>query len=493
MYCVVVYHTQYDQYHHHIRYKHLITTIVYMTTDLLILGIGVSEEKTDGVVRFEHFCKLLNLPYKILGENTKWNGGEMSAGPGGGQKINEVIKALALMDNQLVIICDTFDLFPIASKDEILTKYNNLCTDKTQILFSSEVFCWPSKNLATSYPESDTKYKYLNSGCIMGYRDTIYDLINGGVKDNEDDQLFFTLKYLTGSNIILDHKCELFQTISGTQDDLIVHKNRVYNSYTNTYPIFLHGNGAAKIFLNRLENYIDPYLFNGLNSTCRLDDLTNTQALDVLINTLPKVFIAMYIDSSKSDSLQEFLDSVKSIKYSSQIMHAYDISYNESAKDLLESMGISYSPHSNVNAYVYDDFKKSDCLYYFLIEQHCIIINKNILTELVPLCNGYRRAIAPLLKRKDNDNFTNYWGDLDNSGYYERSADYFTLISYKIRGLWNCPFVSGCILIRSDIINNWDISKPNAFVDRDMNLCCNFRRESLFMYMCNNNEYGYMV
>lgn len=455
--------------------------------DLLILGIGVSEHKCDGVLRFEHFCRVFNLAYRILGDGKKWYGGEMAAGMGGGQKINEVIIALQELDNQLVIICDTFDLFPVASKTEIMDKYSQIRSNKNQVIFSSEVYCWPDKKLASSYPQVTTKYKFLNSGSIMGYSNDIYNLIkNGNVKDNDDDQLFFTKKYLENANIKLDNKCEIFQAINGAYDDIIFHKNRVYNKYTNSYPIFLHGNGPAKLFLNKLENYIDPYGLTGPTN------YSYTMEPVKILNHEPKIFFAIYIDSSAHDAYKTFFDSFINIQYTNKVMHIYDSSNSQDIQQLMQMFQIIYHGDTAVNSYVYDDFRSSDCEYYFLLEQRCVITNTNFLHELVPLCNDYHRIISPLLYGVTNKAFTNYWGDIDGNGYYRRADDYFSIIEREKRGLWNAPYISGAILIHASIINNYDLSKKNSFNDRDMSLCCNLRKETLFMYTCNLNSYGYL-
>ncbi len=36
--------------------------------DILILGIGVSLKKNDGVLRFEKYCQIFNSPYIIVGD-----------------------------------------------------------------------------------------------------------------------------------------------------------------------------------------------------------------------------------------------------------------------------------------------------------------------------------------------------------------------------------------------------------------------------------------
>lgn len=443
-------------------------------SDLLILGIGVSPEKNDGVLRFEHYCNMFNLPYQILGHGKKWNGGDMEAGIGGGQKINELLKAIESMDNKLLIVCDTFDVIPIAGIDEIKLQFNRL-TKQNQILFSSEIYCWPNKSLASLYPKYESKYSYLNSGGFMGYRDDIYDLIKDGmIKDNSDDQYYFTMKYLANPSdnnpIILDSHCELFQTLGGSCTDIVLHKNRVYNHYTNSYPIFIHGNGPSKLYLNYLENYI------------------GTTALSTATQSESSVFFAVYIDSSSCD-ISKIINQIKFIRHESKTVYLYDRSYSDTNKESIELHGYIYK--SNVTTYVTDDFINSNCEYYFLLEQHCYITKPDILQHLIPLCNGYHRIIAPMLCRTKSL-YSNFWGALDNKGFYKRSDDYLDLVNKKKRGLWNMPYISGAILISKQIISNWDITQPNKYSDVDMQLCNNFRKNTLFMYVSNLEYYGYI-
>lgn len=451
-------------------------------TNLLILGIGVSVHKTDGVLRFEHYCKAYGLEYRILGDGKIWQGGDMSVGTGGGQKINEVLEAIENMDNKLIILCDTFDLFPLAGKNEILEKFNKLCKPD-EILFSSEIYCWPDEKLKISYPTVNTKYKYLNSGCIMGYRNNIYQLIkNDNVQNNDDDQLFFTLKFLSGEKIVLDYNCELFQTLSDTKDDMVIHKNRLYNKYTNSYPILIHGNGASKLFLNHIENYIEPYPLMSYSYTL-------VKNLKLLFE--PKVFFALFINSSKDIEINLLFKNIQNINYQNREIYIYDKQNDLQIMQLANIFGFIYK--GNMTTYYFDDFKNSNCEYYFLLEQKCIITKKNILYELLPYCKGYHRIISPLLHSKNNNLFTNYWGALDNNGYYKRASDYIEIIENQKRGLWNAPYVSGAIIIHRDIIINWDLLKPNKFTDNDMQLCCNLRKYTLFMYMANFNDYGYLA
>ena len=485
----------------------------------IVLGIGISKYKCDGVLRFEHFCKLYGLEYKIVGDGQIWRGGDMAAGPGGGQKINQLLDELEQMDNRLVIVCDTFDLYPVAGVDEIMHKFN-LLHKPNSVIFAAEVYCWPDKSLASDYPVVEHKYKYLNSGSIMGYSDDIYKLINNAnINDWDDDQLFFTNKFLSNNNetnnnetnnneikIILDYKCELFQALNGVTADVVLvpQKNRLYNKYTNTYPIFIHGNGPAKTRLNYFENYL-----SSMQNNLLINKLVSNKLVS---GTEPKVFIALYIDSSNYDQMIIFLNHINFLKYNSNcVIHLYDRhckddtlvkqyltnfsdsdsdSDSDSNSNSNSNSDIAYYP--NVIGYHFDHFIKSDCEYYFLVEQSCIITNAYLLQNLIKLCDANHRIICPLMVNQNNQCFTNFWGALDRNEYYERSPDYLDLVNRVYCGLWNVPYVSGTILICRSIIMYTDLTANPENLDYDMVLCKNFRKNTMFMYMSNFENYGYL-
>lgn len=462
-----------------------------MEPELLLLGIGISPHKNDGVLRFEKYCKAFNLNYKVLGDGKLWRGGSMSDNTGGGQKLLELYDEIKNMDNKLIVLCDTFDLFPMAGKKEILNKYYKLCQNDTtispntkKIIVSSEVGCWPDENLRNKYPVVDTKYKFLNSGCVMGFRDDIYEILNKReIKVNEDDQLFFSLEFLNKKNIILDYRCEIFQALYAVKEDILVHKNRVYNKYTNSYPVFIHGNGPSKLFLNHLENYLEPDL--NLDYSYTLNNITPGE-------NNPKIFMALYVNSNEIEKFENFLSNIDDINYDNKLIYVYDKNTDTELQNELKSIGYNYK-HSK--KYVFEDFLNSDCEYYFLLEQQCIITNKNTLHELVSYIDNTRRIISPLLHGKNSYNFTNYWGAIDRAGYYVRADDYLDIINYNRRGFWNAPHVNGAILMKKEIIQNFNLEQPNKFsnTDNDMALSYNIRNNTLFMYMVNFNKYGHIM
>lgn len=315
--------------------------------DLIIFGIGISEKKNDGIIRFERYCNYHNLAYRIVGEGEIWNGGNMKKGPGGGQKIIELEKNIRNMDNKLIIVCDTFDLFPIADKKEIIQKFNNL-TKENQVLFSAEVYCWPDTNLISQYPINNNKYKYLNSGGFMGYRDDIYKLIcKGNINSTDDDQLYFTKKYLNNENIVLDHYCEIFQNLNGCTNDITIFNDRIYNTDTKSLPILIHGNGPSKTYLNKIQRCFDKYLN--------------------IYKPSKEIFVALYFDSNK---LSDYNKLIENIKHMTNI-YFYDEQYNENLRNTIINNNLVYVPY--ISKYIDHDFKISECKYYLLITEICNI------------------------------------------------------------------------------------------------------------------------
>ena len=466
-----------------------------MDDDLIILGIGISPHKTDGVIRFEKFCQKLNLQYNIIGEGKIWKGGDIANKPGGGQKINQLLESIRDMENKLIIVTDTFDLFPVGTKEEILHKFHKIC-DPAKILCSAEVYCWPQKNLADKYPNGNGKYKYLNSGCLMGYRDIIFDMISKNqIMDTDDDQLFYTLNYLSTNNkIILDHDCQLFQALNGVESDIILHKNRIYNKYTNSYPVFIHGNGSAKFHLNKLENYIEPdntkiHTIHPQNFMKQNFEFQPGNFEYHIVHDY-KIFFALYVNSNEIFDMELFLNHVKNIECPNKIVYAYDQHFDNDIESTKKIIDFVYVP--NTSEYVFNDFLLSDCDYYFFLEQQCIITKTDILNDLL---DEKCRIISPLLKSNGrNEYFTNFWGSIGDTGYYTRSDDYIDIITYNKRGIWNVPYILGVILIERTIIVNWNLSEHNRFSEgnRDMALCLNFRKFVLFMYTMNKRIYGYL-
>jgi hypothetical protein len=199
--------------------------------------------------------------YNNIGSGITWNGGDMS-NPGGGQKINLMKNQLQYYDdNDIILFVDGYDVFLINNLEEIKNRFVGRCN----ILFAAEVSCWPDESIASMFDfNTQTKYKYLNSGCYIGYVKDLKRLMSDDIADSDDDQLYFQKKYLDnvanpvdGYTIEIDIENYIFQCLAGAVDAITIIENGVLvNTDTNCCPCVIHGNGG-----NQHKTYFDN-LFN---------------------------------------------------------------------------------------------------------------------------------------------------------------------------------------------------------------------------------------
>jgi len=272
---------------------------------------------------------------------------------------------------------------------------------------------------------------------------------------------------------------------------MVLYKNRLYNNYTNTYPVFIHGNGPAKLFLNHIENYIETNLNHNYAIVPKSAMAMATATASVQPD--PEVFFALYCNSADLLQFDDFFQYIKQINYKNKLVYVYDAATDLDVKRIVEENGFNYK--SDIKSYVYDDFIYAGSKYYFLLEQRCMITNRDIIYELLPNFDYTHRILCPMLTSNEKRLVSNYWGAIESSGFYKRSVNYEDLIDCNYRGSWNVPYVSGAILFDADIIKNWNLSKVNKFTaeNQDMALCYNLRSNTLFMYMINMTTYGHIV
>jgi procollagen-lysine,2-oxoglutarate 5-dioxygenase len=217
--------------------------------NLLVISVA-TDANNQGFQYFINSLKNNNIQYKILGLNTKWKGGIIEEGMGGGQKINLLKAELKTWDtvklkSTLLLFSDSYDVINVSNETEIIEKYYSISNN--QILFSAEKYCWPDISLQQYYPNTKSKYKFLNSGGFIGKAYDILNILSMDINDDDDDQLYFTKIFLfNNGNIKLDYYCEIFQTLNGRINDIYIYKNKIINKTHSTFPSFIHGNGNSK-------------------------------------------------------------------------------------------------------------------------------------------------------------------------------------------------------------------------------------------------------
>tara|TARA_B100001057_G_scaffold23353_3_gene21614 strand:- start:3688 stop:6402 length:2715 start_codon:yes stop_codon:yes gene_type:complete len=453
-----------------------------------VLCITVATENNDCVKRYRNSCFKYGFNPIILGLDDKWTGGNMIAGQGGGQKIN--LLKLYLKDissNKLVVFTDSYDVICNDNVNVMIETYKSKF--KNKIVFGAEIDCWPDKSLIDKYPISNVENKYLNSGNFIGWSDDIKKIIELPINNNDDDQLYYTHRFLESLNekidtkIVLDYYNDLFFCLNKAINCYQIHKNMSYvfinSSHIKKRPIFIHGNGPSSI--KRELNYISNYTCEGYNNIYGYNTLNSK-------NQLPKLLIVY--DELFSPS-QEFISGLINLDYPHdllEIIYIYEETPNKSISSYFKSI-----EHIKKTSYYFSVITKivetKNVDYIFYLNSHAVLTNSKTLQLLV---NLDKNVCGPLLK-ESNCLFSNFWGDVDsNNNYYKRSKNYIDILNQKEKSCWNIAYIWYAVLIKKklftfDMFNN-NIDKGNGV---DMAFCYNLRKQNIFMYVLNTEKFGY--
>ena len=136
---------------------------------------------------------------------------------------------------------DSYDTIVLETMEDALLKIK----DFDGILLSAERACYPHPDKEARYPKHESPFHFVNGGGWFCNSQAFQSLMEYNMPTVETvDQVWFTDRFLSGTPLIkLDYNCEVFQTISHCPDDNFILTDKVYNTITKTFPIFVHGNG----------------------------------------------------------------------------------------------------------------------------------------------------------------------------------------------------------------------------------------------------------
>lgn len=482
--------------------------------ELRLLAITVATEETDGYKRFMKSAKANNIEVKVLGMGEEWRGGDVKRYPGGGHKINILKKETELHKNEtdlVLMFIDSYDVILLADPKLFLQKFLEF---EANMVFSAEDFCWPDKLLKDQYPEVSHGKKYLCSGGFMGYSSVFHQIVaDHAIEDVEDDQLYYTKIFLDEQKrdklkLKLDNKAKIFMNLNGAQDEVEVKfsgdKVWLANDKYITEPLVVHGNGASKLFLNYLDNYL-PNKWNYKDGCVACADDTLDLSLDSpKEEEYPKILMGLFIEKP-TPFIPEFLKRMLLLDYPKKRMDLFihnAVPYHRSQitdwltdeiKDSFSSVTV-LQPEDNLLEYEARNHAIEMCLekkcdYLFSVDGSVVLTNKNSLKILI---KQNRPILAPIMT-KLGKLWSNFWGAIGEDGYYARSRDYLAIVQQERLGVWNVPFISSIYLIQKDVLNKMKGAFGPGSLDPDMTMCGNLREQGIFMYVTNLHDFGHLL
>ena len=217
-----------------------------------LVAFTVATEDRPELRRLQKTAARYAVNLTVLGMGQPWRGGDMARQAGGGQKVNLLRPALEdLAEDQIVLFMDGYDVVVTGHVRRILASYEQL---GTAVVFAAEPFCWPDRELADRYPETDSPWRFLNSGCFIGRAGALRQLLSKPIADADDDQLYYTRQFLSGEHdIVLDTGCLIFQCLNGSLDSMEVDRARgaLYNRHHKSWPAVVHANGPVGEWLEK--------------------------------------------------------------------------------------------------------------------------------------------------------------------------------------------------------------------------------------------------
>jgi len=472
----------------------------YINNDLKLKIVTAATEDTDGLKRLRESASRYGIPLKVLGLEKSWTGGEVARleNPGGGQKINLLKPYLQeLDDDDILVFVDGYDVVFTANIERALEAFND--DFPKDVVFSAEKSCWPDSKLANSYPKVDSEYRFLNSGTFIGKVSELKKITEEEILDTDDDQLYYTKKLLSGQySMQLDSSCFIFQTIEAAWDDIkYIHskydgRGDLINEVFDTRPVMVHGNGGvrSKVFFNRVCDYIScnrlgHYKYNPIKIKKYDKNLT--------------LSIFMFIKDGREfeNFIKGFYNSNHNRDNISLFICGMNIKISDICLDMLNSFKSfkireAHPDNSEMeNALLYA--KELDCDYTIMVSSNCIINNENTIQRLI---ESNKKIIAPKLKAQGGNPYSNFWRDIDDYGWYLQAEDYLDIAFDKTAGVWNCPHISDFILIRKDFVKDCISKFTNGYTHERgdyMTFCKNLRNSGDFVYIDNQEYYGYLL
>lgn len=391
--------------------------------------------------------------------------------------------------------CETYGLkYRLIESDNYLNIVMNLMNsmnDEQIVLLSDNTNVIMTSNTG----EILDKYKLFNRSIVLSIENNKFVCLIGKVKDilkilpmlQDIDKLI--LNY--GDMISLDDKNRIFQCLDEENNlEINYGKSRIYNKLYNSYPCYINGNNS-NVLLNRYESYLmkkwtDVYGYNRRN---------------MIQYDMSKTVYIFVPSNSKYVNFDEFMKGIFDINYPKENIIITFYNLNKFLVDKLKSM-IDINQYKEIQ--IINDTKKTeseiynwsveDCLaknmdYYFVLSQTCYLNNKNIIKNLI---TQNKRFIAPLISKESRKWDANFGGNINKSGYYERSFDYDEIVDRKRIGCWNVPFVKWVYLIKGETLRQLRSSYSNIFGQIDMSICKICRDNNISIYVDNLEDYGVM-
>lgn len=182
----------------------------------------------------------------ILGMGQEWKGF--------GTKLNLYHEHLRGITDpkRLVLLVDAHDVLIVRPCEALEEAFARL---GAPVIASAEKLCYPDPWKESYFPRTESPWRFLNSGAILGEAQALlalFDEHQSRIRDDTDDQRWWTDCYFCDQvltrrrRILLDTGCEALISAYDSLEDLELGAE-IRNKLTGSRPCVIHGNGGVDL------------------------------------------------------------------------------------------------------------------------------------------------------------------------------------------------------------------------------------------------------
>ncbi len=220
----------------------------------------VASHPTTTLAQLSDSCRANGIHLDVLGIGQPYKGN--------GQKLSYLKRYVEqLPEGDVVMFVDAYDTLVLADKKTIIAKF--LAHDCHCIVGGETCFCPQHKiHYRDLVPDAPTKFKYLNSGTIIGYAGFIKDMLQQiPINESISDQgQLWDYHMAHPGELVVDHHADLFLTLQSVdihEVSIDIEGRRIHYIPTDTTPIVVHGNGEGKPFYQNMYDKLFRRKFHG--------------------------------------------------------------------------------------------------------------------------------------------------------------------------------------------------------------------------------------
>lgn len=470
------------------------------------LAVTIADGESDGLDRLRSSCSRFGAPLRILN-------GEGLDGPGRAKLLADELGEHAGDPDLIVFVLEPENTVIGIHPFRMVDLFKDM---RSNVLFLGRKFFWEGLAMEPGLERSSgNRHGWEPSGappgarpleicadCFAGYADVLAFLLRRGADAGMDLQEIALDSLSRNEGLVtVDYYTEVFQSLYQAMQELRLDffGGSLVNRLALSRPAVVTGSAPlyTRMFMNKISNYISGNWRQAYGQCAiGLADYDDSRS------------IYLAVAGTRGDvSVEGCLSSLSALSYPKEritlVYYAGVPGQAGLARNALPQAAAGYSQalvkdlsavsSSELREAILADAAASGCDGLFVIDNDVTIVDPHILQRMI---RDNRRIVGPMLKKRSQPNWSNFWGDVSPSGLYALGVDYMEIVNGQKRGLWRVFYIAGACYFRADVIQRVQglyLREPQPGRTGELAFCENLRELGFHMFLDNTVEYGYKL